>query len=414
MSYIQTIFESILAFYNGIAAYLLLGLLVAGLMHLFFPDSFIKRHLGKGKILPVLKATLFGIPLPLCSCGVVPVAAALKKRGANSGATLSFMTATPQIGADSFLMTYSLLGPVFALFRIAAAFITAMISGIIVNVIEKPSEEITTASGTISKDSKSSETVVSRLKSLPRYIEFEVLGTIAATLLIGIIVAGVISASVPSWVFTDYLSNQWLSMFIMLIVGIPLYVCASASTPIAASLVIKGMAPGAALVFLLTGPATNAVTIATVIKTLGKRAAFVYIASIAFVSLLMGYLLNNYVFANRSLTPFYGNHEMNIPHWVNSTSGFILGFMLLFYFVNTYIIAPFKRKSSNMKVTTLPVCGMTCSHCAESVRKAVASIPGTSNIAVDLDGKKVSFILSNPEKKANVQEAIKEAGFDSP
>ncbi|MBL8026347.1 MAG: permease [Fibrobacteres bacterium] len=410
MNILKLSIESIFYFYLTIAPYLILGLLVAGLLHIFFPDTLIKRHLGHGNILPVIKATLFGMPLPLCSCGVVPVAVSLNKRGANAGATAAFMTATPQIGADSFLITYSLLGPVFAVFRIAASLITALFSGILINLTERKEQAVQTP--TVNTKTET-ETTAIRLKKLPQYIQFEVLGPIAFTLITGIIIAGVLSAVIPESLFTRHLSNPWISMVIMMLIGIPLYVCASASTPIAASLVLKGMAPGAALVFLLTGPATNAVTIAAVAKSLGKRAVAVYLFSIASVSLLMGHLLNVYA-GTTILNITAGSHEMEIPAWLTNGSAVLLGLMLLFHFVKPHLFK--SKQEGNMNTDnnriTMRVDGMTCAHCAASVKKAVESVAETKDAVVDLKGKSVTFTLLNTSNREKVKEAVKEAGFE--
>ncbi|MFP4522589.1 MAG: permease, partial [Fibrobacterota bacterium] len=269
--------------YNEMAIYLLFGFFVAGILHVFFPQKFVAKHLGKSSVGSVLKSSAFGVPLPLCSCGVIPVAASMRKKGASRGAAISFLISTPQIGADSFMITYSLIGWVFAVFRIGAAFITAVAAGLITNFTGKKERENDKESGNniVVPDS---ETVSDRLKVIHRYIQYDLFASIARYLLIGILLGGLISAAVPDGFFKGFLGNQFLSMLIMLAVATPLYVCATASTPIAASLLMKGISPGAALVFLLAGPATNTVTITTVAKSLGKRTAIIYLLSIASVS----------------------------------------------------------------------------------------------------------------------------------
>lgn len=290
MSFLIDLIDEILFLVDEISIYLLLGLLIAGILHIIFPESIIRRHLGKNSLGSVIKSTIFGIPLPLCSCGVVPMAASLKQSGASRGSIVSFLIATPQIGADSFMITYSLLGWVFAAFRIVSSFITAIIAGILVNAFgDKNGDTEQYHLNTCENNDGFS----ARTRAIINYVEYDLLGSIVNSLILGIMIAGFIGVLIPDDFFEEHFDHQFLSMIIMLIVGIPMYVCASASTPIAASLIMKGISPGAALVFLLTGPATNAASIATVMKIVGRKSTAVYLATIAVVSLGLGFLLNS-------------------------------------------------------------------------------------------------------------------------
>lgn len=404
------ILKEIIFLFNEIAIYLLFGFVVAGVLHVLFPESIIRRHLGHNSIGSVIKSTLFGIPLPLCSCGVVPMAASLKNSGASKGATVSFLIATPQVGADSFMITYSLMGWVFALFRIIASLVTALAAGIVVNIIGKRDRDqqpfpLLNANG--------SDSFAGRLRSIFGYVEYDLLGSIANALLIGIILAGAITAFVPDGFFERYLGNNFLSMVLMLVVGIPLYVCAAASTPIAASLVMKGISPGAALVFLLTGPATNAITITTVMKVLGKKSTVVYLAAIAIVSLVLGYLLN-------IMTDYFGfqnimmlhDHGM-IPMWLRISGSVILALMIGWYYLKVKILDKMgKEKEMDGKKISLTVRGMTCMHCAGTVKKAVESVAGTSDVNVLLDENTVTFAIEAVDDVEKVKQAIERAGYD--
>ena len=410
MDFFVLILRETLFFFNEVAIYLLFGFIMAGLLHVLFPESIIRRHLGSNSFGSVLKATLFGMPIPLCSCGVVPVAASLRNSGASKGATISFLISTPQVGADSFMITYSLLGWVFAIFRIAASLITAMAAGFMVNIIR----------GRNAPDGDEhlinnipEQSFGQRLGSILSYIEYEVLGSISNALLVGFIAAGIISALIPDGFFEKHLGSHFLSMVIMLIAGIPMYVCASASTPIAASLIMKGLSPGAALVFLLTGPATNAMTISTVIKKLGKKSAVVYLAAIALVSLALGYLLN--VFSAQ-----YGfnkiilihQHEM-LSEWLKISGAVALALMLGWYYLKRKVLRDAKgRNDMGNNKNTLNVQGMTCMHCAGNVKKAVKSVKGTANVYVDLEGKKVIFNMEESGDIEKVKEAITFAGYN--
>jgi len=393
-------------FFNEMAIYLVFGFFVAGVLHVFFPDNFITRHLGKGNWKSVFKSSLFGIPLPLCSCGVIPVAASLKKKGASNGATLSFLISTPQIGTDSFFITYSLIGWVFAVFRIAAAFITAVLAGTLTNFFSKEKKVEPAV-----LDKAASNGIKERLHSIFHYIQVELLGSIAGYLAVGILIAGAIAAFVPANFFSMYLNNQFLSMLLMLVVSVPMYVCATSSTPIAASLLLKGLSPGAALVFLLAGPATNALTISTVVKTMGKKVAVIYVGAISFVSVGLGYLLN-FLFYNRKLPVVQAHSHDMLPGWLQLAGSIILLLMLGGFFITRYIIPLFKKKNMSDMVgkLSLNVQGMTCTHCSSTVHKAVSSIAGTGEVLVDLDNKKV-FFEGDPSNITEVKKAIEDNGF---
>jgi len=395
------------AFYHEIAVYLVFGLLIAAILHVLFPEAWVRKHLGANSTGSVLKATLFGMPLPICSCGVVPVAASLRNSGASRGATVSFLISTPQIGADSFLITYSLLGWVFGLFRIVAALITALVAGLLVNWFSRRDPEIQ-----INKiEENQRDTALMRLKTLPNYLEYDLLGPIANTLILGIILAGIISALIPQgYLESSTFGSNLTSMLIMMAIGVPLYVCASASTPIAAALVMKGLSPGAALVFLLAGPATNAMTLAIVPKIVGKSAALVYLLSICVVSLILGGLLN-------VLTEHYGlpsiihvhDHDF-LPDFLKWAGTISLTAMLIWYYISVFLFRPKVIQMSDR--VTLNVEGMTCMHCAGNVKKAIEAVEGTSNVQVDLSTKTVGFDLLDQSRLPNIKTQITAAGYE--
>lgn len=405
-TFLQICYET-LAFYHEMAVYLVFGLLIAAGLHVLFPEAWIRKHLGANSTGSVFKATLFGAPLPICSCGVVPVAASLRNSGASRGATVSFLISTPQIGADSFLLTYSLLGWVFGVFRIMAALITAFVAGILVNWFSRRDPDIQ-----INKiEENQQDNYKSRLKTLPNYLEFELLGPIANTLILGIIIAGIISALIPQgFLESSTFSGNLTSMLIMMAIGVPLYVCASASTPVAAALIMKGLSPGAALVFLLTGPATNAMTLAIVPKIVGKSAAFIYLLSICVVSLILGGLLN-VLTAHYGLPSIIHVHQHDfLPAWLKWAGTISLTGMLGWYYISVFFFKPQVTQMSNRVV--LNVEGMTCMHCAANVKKAVETIEGATNAQIDLSTKTVSFDLANQDALATVKTQIKAAGYE--
>lgn len=411
MDYIIDFFEEIWFFIKEISLYLLLGFFIAGVLHVIFPESVVRRHLGTSSLGSVVKSTVFGIPLPLCSCGVVPVAASLRKSGASKGSTVSFLISTPQIGADSFMITYSLLGWVFALFRIVASFITALVAGILVNIFSRGGRK--EKSDTIATQ-KTDEKVFERLRMVFRYVEYDLLGSIATPLVIGIIIAGLIGVVVPEDFFEEYLGDQFLSMILMLVVGIPMYVCAAASTPIAASLIMKGLSPGAALVFLLTGPATNAMSISTVMKIVGKKSTAIYLATIALVALGLGFLLNS-ISSTYGIDKVIMHHEHGIlPEWSKIVGSVVILTMIAWYYFNLKVLSRWRvyGTKEGEAMVRLNVNGMTCMHCAGNVKKAVESVEGTSNVNVDLDDKAVKFDINDSDLVDEVKKRINDAGYE--
>ncbi len=291
------------------APWLLFGFLIAGALSIFFSAAYVRKHLGDKGLKSIIKAALIGIPLPLCSCGVIPVAVALRKQGAGRGATGAFLISTPQTGVDSFLVTYSMLGWVFAIFKPVFALITGIIGGLFIEKFGEQDAVKTEAAKEHCCEWHDSETECSCgddecLPEIPRktlgqilYQTFHygfvvLLGDIALSLLIGLIVATIISMAVPDNYAAGALGKSWLAMPLMMLIGIPLYACSTASVPIAAALIVKGFSPGAALVFLITGPATNAAAVSAMWQVLGKRSTMIYLAVLAVCSMLAGLLLD--------------------------------------------------------------------------------------------------------------------------
>ncbi len=299
---------------NESAGYCLFGVFMAGLVRAFMPDDFVLTHLGKNNFLSVVKASLMGVPLPVCSCGVIPVAMGLRKQGAGAGPTTAFMVSTPETGVDSLAVTWALLDPLMTIIRPLAAFISATCAGIAVNFMPEKAaaqepEKVCSGCGCSGDGSmhQHSTTAAGRLREGLSFAFSDLLRDIGPSLLFGIFIGGVIAAVVPEGFVERHLGSGIGPMLIMLLVGIPVYVCASASTPIVAALALKGLSPGAALVFLLAGPATNAATITVVARLMGKRIAAVYVLVIAAVSLLLGLLVNS----------IYGIAAIDITSWIS-------------------------------------------------------------------------------------------------
>lgn len=289
------------------APWLLLGLFFAGLVKVYIPESLMQRWLGGTGLAAVSKAALVGAPLPLCSCGVLPAALGLRRSGASREATVSFLISTPETSLDSVAVTYALMGPVMAIYRPVAALVTAISTGLAVSFIkdthpvEVASESAggccesaaqasccSTASGGCDSEVKPAN---NRLLQAIHFAGAELLDDIAVWMAVGIGVAGLIITVVPEgWL------AQWgggiTAMLVMLLVGVPMYICAVASTPVAAGLLVAGVSPGAVLVFLLVGPATNFASLVLLRRELGLAVTSVYILGISLVSIIMGLLLD--------------------------------------------------------------------------------------------------------------------------
>ncbi|MDY3355166.1 MAG: SO_0444 family Cu/Zn efflux transporter [Prevotella sp.] len=348
--------DEILLLINEMSPYLLLGFLLAGLMHAFIPGRYYTRFLSKPTLGSVINAAIFGIPLPLCSCGVIPTAMSLRKEGASRGAVTSFLIATPQTGIDSIIATFSLMGVPFAVIRPIAALITAVLGGWMVNTFvslrdRRAHREM--AEGTIVKteetetctchchenkaesccpegdsdghhhphhsgehhhhsshhrhsshhhhsssaschchDRKIPNTIGGKIVEALRYAFLDMMSDIGKWLVIGLVVAGLITIYVPDELFTIFKDNTMASMILVLIISIPMYLCATGSIPIAVVLMLKGLTPGAALVLLMAGPACNMASILVIRKGLGFRTLVIYILSIVIGAVFFGCLID--------------------------------------------------------------------------------------------------------------------------
>lgn len=310
--------------------YVLFGILVAGMLRIFLSPGAVARHLGRGRFRSVFKASLLGIPIPLCSCGVLPAAASLRKQGANKGATTAFLISTPESGVDSVALTYALLDPVMTVARPAAAFATATAAGLSENLLSKeddpsrfkpdlscPVDGCCDGQECPPQDHRSHHSFSEKFRAGLSYALNDLWNDIAVWFLVGILLAGLITALIPADVLTRYLGGGLPSMLIMLAAGIPLYICATASTPIAAALILKGVSPGAALVFLLVGPATNITSLTVLLGVLGKRATAIYLTAIALSAVIFGLALDQvYALLGVSAQAMAAHATEVIPPWV--------------------------------------------------------------------------------------------------
>jgi uncharacterized membrane protein YraQ (UPF0718 family)/copper chaperone CopZ len=390
-----------------ISPYLVLGFLFAGLLHTLLGEKYIQKHFAKSGLWSTIKAAIFGIPLPVCSCAVIPLAESLRKDGASKSATMSFLVSTPSSGIDSILATYALMGPVYAIFRPVASFLSGILVGIITHLKgdeENPHQEIKKApAGSRKKTLR--EVFVYGFKVIP--------SEIAKWLIIGVVVGGAISALVPADFGAKYLlGSSLLNYVVILSISIPLYVCATGSIPIAAALIAKGVLPGAALALLIAGPATNSVTISFVYKRMGKRVAIYYILSIIIVSVITGLIFDiiwKTLGADVDLVAAGGVH---IPHTVKIACAVLMALI----FINTKydINRLFKRFKKGGPMTgkekqTIKVPDMTCQHCKMKITGALQEMPGIRSVTINLDAREVEVDTDLDRQK--VIERIKQEGY---
>jgi uncharacterized membrane protein YraQ (UPF0718 family) len=346
MNFIGDFFTALLDLSNAMAPYILFGLLFAGILHELVPQSIVKNHLGKDSIVSVIKATIFGIPLPVCSCGVIPLAASIKKSGASNGSTLSFLISTPITGIDSILATYGMFGWVFTIYRVITSMIISIIAGILSNIYTQKEEEQTQNIAVANEEECSEGSCCSKeescdakkeglLKNTLSYAFGTLLKDIASPLLVGLLVGAFITVAIPDNLSEILIEYNWLSYIIVIAIAVPMYVCATASLPIAAGLMLAGVSPGAAFVFLSAGPATNTVTIGVVKKMLGTRTLYIYLGTIILGSIVFGLGLD-YLFRDVNVKELvHMDEQAGLLAWVSST---LLWIFVLYYVVRELFI----------------------------------------------------------------------------
>ena len=399
VEFLLNIIKETVDLWTAMAPYLLLGMFFAGILHVFIGTDFITRHLGGNNLGTIIKASLFGIPLPICSCGVIPVAASLQKEGASKSATLSFLVSTPTTGVDSILASYSLLGPLFAIFRPLAAFITGITIGLLNFIFNRePPEKV------IEKHhhSKNEISIKNKITKVFSYGFIELVEDIGKWLVIGVVIGGILTAAIPQEFIERFLPHQWMHFIIMLGVALPLYVCATGSIPIAAAFLQMGFSPGAALVFLIAGPATNTVTLSFVRTKLGKKAFYLYIISIVSISLIAG-IVFNYVFAilggELSIISPHGEH---VSHILRLISGILLAIIIFIGLIK------FKQEKVKMENEFI-VNDMDCKHCKMTIENKLSSLEGVTKVSVNINEKTVG--VDGNINKGIIEDAIRDAGY---
>lgn len=350
-------FSEAVKLWCAMAPYLLVGFLVAGFLRLFMDDDFVIRHLGRDRIVDVFKSALIGVPLPVCSCGVIPLAASLRKSGASISSTLAFLVSTPTSGVDSILATWSMLGPVFAVFRPMIALVSGMLIGMLSTLfrIKEPVKDVQAPCCHCSGNdchSESNETEHDHghdngecshctgkgkgFRSVLEYAFVELPADIGKWLAAGVLIGALITAFFPFDAHKLFSMYPFMDFGIILVLAIPLYVCATASIPIAYSLMLKGFSPGAALVFLIAGPATNSVTLTFIYKSLGKKALVIFIGGIAITAFASGALINHLLPSFTAVKALH-HHNGKALFWIQAISGIIMLLLMVFPIIRNRI-----------------------------------------------------------------------------
>ena len=299
-----SLFSSIWNVFQYASLYLLVGYGLATVLHIYLDPQKLVTILGRNRFGAILRATLYGIPLPLCSCAVIPSAIALKKKGVRNSAIIAYLIATPESGLDSMAITYGLMGWTFTIFRVVSAFLIAITTGSVIELVEVYQAKVAEKSedscccGNSSCNCRASQGEENYIKSLTWIKTFianfnDLFDETAGWLLTGLVLSGCIDFLIPVGFFQQEYFAGFYSYLIMLLIGLPMYICASASTPIAAMLVYKGLSPGAALVFLLMGPATNLGSVLLLIRTFGRKTIYYYLIILSILAILAGFIVDN-------------------------------------------------------------------------------------------------------------------------
>lgn len=414
MQYIIDYFEALFTLTSEMAPYLLLGFLFAGILKVTVPPNLMSKYLGKSNTSSVINASILGIPLPLCSCGVLPAGISLYKNGASKGSSVSFLISTPQTGVDSILVTWSMLGLPFALIRPIVAFFTGVGGGLITNKIEKNDVSIKTEESTPNKEKFS-------VKKILHYAFVEMVDDIAKWLVVGLLIAALITVIVPDNFFTEFHLNGISGMLLILVVSIPLYICATSSVPIAAVLLLKGLSPGALLVFLMAGPATNAATIAVIGKNLGRKTLIAYLSSLIIGSLFFGFIIDTFLPAHWffPISQMAGDHQHEIlPQWLIISSTVFLVAMLLYSFTKAFIQYRKNKinrsaKHINLKEIsklTLNVEGMTCVKCKAKVENGISGLSNITSTEADTENN-LLIVYGHDLSAASIGESVEKLGY---
>ena len=467
---LEKFFWQFVTLFSEMAPFLLLGFLLAGVIHVWIPNHLYVPKIAKPNFKSVLWAALFGVPLPICSCGVIPTSIALRREGASKGASVSFLISTPATGVDSILATYSLLGGPFAILRPIAAFVTAMLGGIFTNAMTKNEGDVGVAvvgeehhhdhehhdhcecsedhcsCGCGDHDEHEKKTFAQKVWATVEYGFVDMVGNVSKWLMIGLLLGALIAAFVPDDFFLFLHEYPLLCMLVVLVLAMPMYTCATGSIPLALALVEKGITPGAALVLLMAGPATSIASMLVVGKAFGKRTLFAYLTSIALGAIFFGFIVDTFFMDSflSSMLPHasaecHGHGALGVFDYI--CAGLLAVFM---------IYAKFTRKGGHCGCgecgcgghdcccedhddcechehhdhehehhhefvpKTYIVIGMSCSHCKACVEKAAMLLDGVVSAEADVASKELRVVWHDEDDidETALKKSIEDAGFE--
>ena len=409
---IDSFFEALKNIMVEMSFYLFIGFLFTGILHVYVNKDFIVRQIGKDSLGSVIKATLLGIPIPICSCGVIPTGLGFYKSGASKGATVSFLTSTPQTGVDSILITYGLIGLPFAIIRVIAAIITGVFGGQMINLL-KPKKKVLTESSCASSSVPPSR----KISEVFKYGLGTFLNDVTNWLIVGILLAAIITIIIPDNLFSEPVLHGFGGMILMLIISIPMYICASGSVPIAASLMLKGLSPGAALVLLMAGPATNIATMTVLGKVLGKKETMIYLFSIILGALVVGGIIDYLLPAQWfSITQLQHHTHGGLPKGFKEFWAVVMTLLLLRSFALN-LLAKWKDiklgkqlKTSGNPIFTLSVKGMGCGKCKAKIENHIQEVIGVTTVRADLS-KDLVYVEGTVDRK-HIAQLISKLGYD--
>lgn len=416
---------TILDIVGEMSPYLLLGFFIAGLLQAFVPSRLYSRHFSSPTMSSVVKATLMGVPLPLCSCGVIPTAVALRRKGASKGASIGFLISTPQTGVDSILATYSLLGTAMAVLRPLVAIVTALFGGWLTNRTDSDAKSNIQSEqdGTVATEEEP-KSLTSRIIYALRYGFVDMIADVGKWLVIGLLIAAVITVAIPDSWFSLFAQSPWFSYLLVLLLTIPMYVCATGSIPIAVSLLMKGLSPGSAIIFLMVGPATNAASLLVVDKVMGRRTTVAYLVSIMIGAVLaavcIDYLMPASWFAMTS--PMHHGaccHDEGLS-WIQILSTVVFALLLINAFVagrhhhHHHSVEDEQALNSagndNNACMVFNVKGMNCTHCQQSVCNAIKGVEGVSDVDVSLSDAQA--VVKGNAAAEDIIKAVEQIGYD--
>lgn len=428
--------------------YLMIGMFFAGLLHILITKERITKHLGAESRFAVIKASLLGVPLPLCSCGVVPTAVGISKNGASIGAVTSFLISTPQTGIDSIIATGGMMGPVFAIFRPIAAFLSGIIGGTVLQltmgkkkiVFEEAHSHCSDESCSDSSCSTTEgecqdgcglqdshikkETIPSKVKKLFQFGFIEFLDDIAIHMIVGLLIAAAIRTFIdPELVKSLGITEGLPAMIIMIIIGLPMYICATSSIPLGLSFLALGFSPGAVFVFLFAGPVTNAASIGILARTLGKKATAIYIVTVSVLAIVFGLIFDLLINLMKiDFNQYVMGHDHQTAQWKTILmAGMAIIFGLLLFraiavkwfkklFRTKKGVSTSKELTKEASIMKFSVKGMSCQHCVANVTKAIKNLQGVASVDVLLEQEIASVIGSKVSPK-KVISAIEKVGY---